>query len=147
MLDFIYTKLTDPQFLLSILVAIATMATILTVAMPLIETDTLAQRMKAVATERERIRARERERLVADKGKTQSPPGAESLYEANRRTFQFVEMARYRSGENADGDGWLSRSPGGSRVFVFPAGDASLVPFCFRSSIFSSSTISGSVSR
>lgn len=38
MLDLIYTKLTDPQFLLSILAAIATMATIVTVAMPLIET-------------------------------------------------------------------------------------------------------------
>jgi tight adherence protein C len=69
MLDLIYTKLTDPQFLLGILAPTATMATILTVAVPLIETDTLAQRMKAVATERERIRARERERLLADKGK------------------------------------------------------------------------------
>src|SRR5450631_619388 len=70
MLDLIYAKLTDPQFLLSVLVGIATIATIVTLAMPLIETDTLAQRMKAVATERERIRARERERLLADKGKT-----------------------------------------------------------------------------
>jgi tight adherence protein C len=69
MFDLFYAKLTDSQFLLSVLVAIATMATIVTVAMPLIETDTLAQRMKAVATERERIRARERERLLADKGK------------------------------------------------------------------------------
>ena len=41
MLDLIYFKLTDPQFLLSTLVAIATMLTILTVAMPLIESDTL----------------------------------------------------------------------------------------------------------
>jgi tight adherence protein C len=57
MLDLIYFKLTDPQFLLSTLVAIAT---ILTVAMPLIESDTLSQRMKSVATERERIRARAR---------------------------------------------------------------------------------------
>ena len=60
MLDLIYTKLTDPQFLLSMLVAIATMVTILTVAMPLIEPDSLSQRMKAVATERERMRARAR---------------------------------------------------------------------------------------
>ena len=60
MLDLIYFKLTDPQFLLSTLVAIATMLTILTVAMPLIESDTLSQRMKSVATERERIRARAR---------------------------------------------------------------------------------------
>ena len=69
MLDLLYFKLTDPQFLLSALVAIATMLTILTVAMPLIESDTLSQRMKSVATERERIRARARERLSADKGK------------------------------------------------------------------------------
>ena len=39
MLDLIYTKLTDPQFLLSILAATATIATIVTVAMPLIETE------------------------------------------------------------------------------------------------------------
>jgi tight adherence protein C len=58
MLDMLYFKLTDPQFLLSTLVAIATMLTILTVAMPLIESDSLSQRMKSVATERERIRAR-----------------------------------------------------------------------------------------
>ncbi|MGC2224699.1 MAG: hypothetical protein WA624_21255 [Methylocella sp.] len=69
MLDLLYFKLTDPQFLLSTLVAIATMLTILTVAMPLIESDTLSQRMKSVATERERIRARARERLIADKDK------------------------------------------------------------------------------
>jgi tight adherence protein C len=69
MLDLIYFKLTDPQFLLSSLVAIATMLTILTVAMPLIESDTLSQRMKSVATERERIRARARERMIADKNK------------------------------------------------------------------------------
>lgn len=69
MLDLIYFKLIDPQFLLSSLVAIATMLTILTVAMPLIESDTLSQRMKSVATERERIRVRARERMVADKNK------------------------------------------------------------------------------
>lgn len=69
MTELIYTKITDPQFLLSTLVAIATIATIVTIAMPLIESDTLSERMKAVATERERIRARERERLLADKGK------------------------------------------------------------------------------
>ncbi|MBO0733804.1 MAG: type II secretion system F family protein [Methylocapsa sp.] len=69
MLDFIYAKLSSRQFVLGALVAITTMATIITVVMPLIEPDTLGKRMKAVATERERIRARERERLIADKSK------------------------------------------------------------------------------
>jgi tight adherence protein C len=67
--NLIYAKLTDAHFMLSLLVAIATMATIITIAMPLVEKDALSQRMKAVATERERIRARERERLMAEKGK------------------------------------------------------------------------------
>lgn len=69
MLNFLYAKFTDPQLILSLLVAIATVATIITIAMPFIEKDTLSQRMKAVASERERIRARERERLMAGKSK------------------------------------------------------------------------------
>lgn len=55
--------LLDRQVILGILVAIATFATIVTLAMPLLQTDTLARRMKAAASERERIRNREREKL------------------------------------------------------------------------------------
>ena len=69
MMEFIFTKLTDPQFLLSALIAIAAAATVLTVAMPLLEGDTLGKRMKSVSSEREKIRERERERLNASKGK------------------------------------------------------------------------------
>ena len=63
MFDLVYAKLSDPHFMVAALFAIAAAASVLTVAMPLIETDTLGTRMKAVSTERERIRARERERL------------------------------------------------------------------------------------
>ncbi len=66
-MDTIVEKLLDRQFMLSILVAIATIATILTFAMPLLQTDSLVRRMKSVASERERIRARERERLFDSK--------------------------------------------------------------------------------
>ena len=44
--------------------AIGAIATVLTLAMPLIATDTLGKRMKSVALEREKIRQRERERLA-----------------------------------------------------------------------------------
>lgn len=64
MVDLIFDKLNDPQFLISVLVAIATVAAVLTIAMPLLETDTLGRRMKSVGAERERIRLRERERLA-----------------------------------------------------------------------------------
>ena len=63
MMDLIFAKLADQQFLVGMLIAIAAGATVLTVALPLLEPDTLGRRMKSMATERERIRARERERL------------------------------------------------------------------------------------
>jgi tight adherence protein C len=48
----------------AILAAVAVMATVITLAMPLLSTDTLAKRMNAVAIEREKIRQRERERMA-----------------------------------------------------------------------------------
>src|SRR5215467_13620204 len=54
----------DPRFLAMLFAAIGAIATVITLAMPLIVTDTLGKRMKAVAIEREKIRQRERERLA-----------------------------------------------------------------------------------
>ena len=42
--------------------AVGSAATVLTAAMPWLQPDTLSRRIKAVSSERERIRARERER-------------------------------------------------------------------------------------
>jgi len=62
------------RLVVSLLVAIAVIATIITVAMPLLSTDTLSRRMKSVANERERIRARERALAkVSGKGLRQQP--------------------------------------------------------------------------
>lgn len=71
MLQQLYYKLSDPHTVVAVLAAIAVIATILTIAIPLLESDTLAKRMKSVASEREKIRARERERL-ANRDKTPS---------------------------------------------------------------------------
>jgi tight adherence protein C len=54
----------DPTFLTMFFAAVAAGATVLTLAMPYLVTDTLDKRMKAVALEREKIRQRERERLA-----------------------------------------------------------------------------------
>ncbi len=64
MFDLIYDKLADHHFMSSLLAAVAAGATILMLVMPLLETDTLGRRMKQVSSERERIRAREREKLA-----------------------------------------------------------------------------------
>lgn len=63
MWEIISSKIDDPQFLVSLFAAIAAIATILTLCMPLLENDVLASRMKSVGSERDRIRLRERERL------------------------------------------------------------------------------------
>jgi len=63
MVDLILEKLSDRAFMISLLIAIAVGATVLTIVMPFLQTDTLGRRMKQVSSERERIRAREREKL------------------------------------------------------------------------------------
>jgi len=63
MLDLIASSL-NTKTLTMLLAAIAAAATILTIAMPYAFADSLGRRMKAVATEREKIRARERERMA-----------------------------------------------------------------------------------
>jgi tight adherence protein C len=64
-MDGIVNTLDSRQMLLSILVAIAVVAAVLSPAMPLLQTDNFSKRLKSVSSERERIRQRERERLAA----------------------------------------------------------------------------------
>src|SRR5258708_4398697 len=63
MANFLIEKLHDAHFMTMLLAAIAVSATAYTLIMPLFAGEGLAKRMKAVASERERIRQRERERL------------------------------------------------------------------------------------
>jgi tight adherence protein C len=64
MIDFLIAKLHDARFMTMLLAAIAASATCYTLIMPLFAGEGLAKRMKAVASERERIRQRERDRLA-----------------------------------------------------------------------------------
>ncbi|WP_011583310.1 MULTISPECIES: type II secretion system F family protein [Chelativorans] len=61
----VVTTLTDPSFLLALLVSIAVFATIFTVV-PVGGGDPLKARMKTVALEREELRAKQRARLAAE---------------------------------------------------------------------------------
>lgn len=66
----------NTQTMTMVFAAVAAAATVLTFAMPYVFADSLGRRMKAVAVEREKIRARERERMALDKQKVslrQSP--------------------------------------------------------------------------
>ncbi|MDA9530872.1 MULTISPECIES: type II secretion system F family protein [unclassified Bradyrhizobium] len=63
MVELLVSKLHDVRFMTMLLAAIAASATVYTLVMPLFAGEGLSKRMKAVASERERIRQRERERL------------------------------------------------------------------------------------
>lgn len=101
--------LADPQTLLSIFAAVAIFATVITLAMPLLAKDELGSRMKSVAIERDKIRARERARLAEEQGKKntlrQKDEGfVQGLVEkfnlkaalADENTFLDLTMAGYR---------------------------------------------------
>lgn len=74
MISTIVGLITDSQFMLSMIVAVAAAATVLTIAIPLTEGSSLQKRMKSVATERDKIRARERDRLNRQKDKVSLRP-------------------------------------------------------------------------
>ncbi|MDI7862814.1 type II secretion system F family protein [Rhizobiaceae bacterium n13] len=85
-------KLTDPSMLMAVLVSIAVFATLYSLALPYFERGDLEKRMKAVSTERELIRARERARMVADSGS-----GRGSLRKNNNKSIrQIVERLNLR---------------------------------------------------
>jgi tight adherence protein C len=64
MLEILMSHVLDTRFMAMVLAAVGAIATVLTLAMPLVATDTLDKRMRSVAIERDKIRQRERERLA-----------------------------------------------------------------------------------
>ncbi|HMM15526.1 MAG TPA: type II secretion system F family protein [Parvibaculum sp.] len=64
----------NPETAVMLLVGIAAFATILTLAMPLVATDKLGARMKAVATEREALRQKFREQMSNEKTRLRHTP-------------------------------------------------------------------------
>lgn len=61
---------TNPTTLFAVFVSVAVFATLYTLASPYFEKGNLDKRMKAVSTEREQMRARERARMNAGQGKS-----------------------------------------------------------------------------
>jgi tight adherence protein C len=75
MIDFLIEKMHDARFITMMLAAVAASATAYTLITPLFADEGLDKRMKAVASERERIRQRERDRLSkADKVSLRQTP-------------------------------------------------------------------------
>jgi tight adherence protein C len=64
MFELLSYHVSNPRSMAALFAAVAAMATVLTLAMPLMAGDSLSKRMKAVALEREKLRQRERERMA-----------------------------------------------------------------------------------
>ena len=64
MIQILMDALQNTRLMAMMFAALAAIATVLTLAMPLLANDMLEKRMKSVALEREKIRQRERERLT-----------------------------------------------------------------------------------
>ena len=98
MIEDLIDKLHDTNFVVTVLTALAAMATVLTVAMPYVFGDNLERRMKSVAVERNKIRARERERLArGDRIELRQSPKAYMQYiveQLNLREWLGEEHAR-----------------------------------------------------
>lgn len=103
-------SLTNPTMIIALLVALAVFATLYTLVIPYFEKGDLNKRMKAVSTERDQIRSRERERMQAElsnKGslRTSNNKSARKIVErfnlrealVDENTMNKLRAAGYRS--------------------------------------------------
>lgn len=108
----------DPQFLLAVVVAIGVAATVLTLALPAVEKDPLQARIKAVALEREQIRARERAKLANGETKVQlrSEPKAYM-----KKLVERLDLKKILADENTINRLRMAgqRAPGAITVYLF----------------------------
>jgi tight adherence protein C len=81
---------TNPANILTIFVAVATFATLVTLAAPLMRTNNLEARLKSVSTRREELRRKSREALAASKGGSLRQTDA-GLY---KRVVDRLELSR-----------------------------------------------------
>jgi len=95
MTQFLIGILHDTRLLAMILAGAAAVATVITLAMPLLSPDPLPRRMKAVALERDKIRQRERERLSRGVSLRQNPK------QYMQRAVESLQLAKWVGQEEA----------------------------------------------
>jgi tight adherence protein C len=125
--------LTDPSFIASVLTAVAVSATVITLGLPLLERNEMRDKMNSVALERDRIRARERERLnqqqkASPKPTLRSSPGARAKQIVDR-----FNLKKWLSSESA-GDKLLRaglRGPKAETTFLVARLFAPMGMICF----------------
>lgn len=89
----------NPRNLTALFAAVAACATVITLAMPLLASDTLGKRMKAVALEREKIRQRERERMA--RGEKEKIALRQSPKQYMQRVVEQFNLSKWLAQEEA----------------------------------------------
>jgi tight adherence protein C len=97
MFDFLINAIHDVRFMTMLCAAIAASLTAYTLVMPLFAGESLAKRMKAVASERERLRQRERERL----SKTEKVSLRQTPKQLVSRVVEDFNLTKYLAQEAA----------------------------------------------
>jgi tight adherence protein C len=103
--------------MLAILTAIGVAATVFTVALPVLEKDPLKARIKTVALEREKIRARERARLNATENKVQLRSSEPKAY--MRHLVERLQLKNILSDEKTIGRLRMAGKRGQAAITVF----------------------------
>jgi tight adherence protein C len=97
MIDTLVDFIHNPRVVTMLLAAVAAGATAYTLVMPLLAGDNLNKRLKAVASERERIRARERERM----NKTEKVSLRQTPKQFVSRVVEDFNLTKYLAQESA----------------------------------------------
>ena len=96
-MDYLIETMTNPQFLVTALFAFATFVTVLTLSLPLLQKDRMGQRMKVMATERDKMRAARLTELQKDSGNGRLRQAPQGFMQ------QFVDRFNLRNMLETDG--------------------------------------------
>jgi len=127
MLDLVLEKLGDAHFMSFLLAALGCAATAVTVVVPMLQTDNLSRRIRAVGDERERIRQRERERLNAKENRNQLRQRPSNML---RRLVDTLNLTSWLSTETAKQTLAKAGFRGAGAEYAFVAGRL-LAPIAF----------------
>ncbi len=119
MLDLVIDRLGDGPYMAYLLAALGCAATALTVVVPMLQTDNLSRRIRAVSDERERIRQRERERLAAKDNRTQLRSRPSSML---KRLVDTLNLTSWLSTETAKEQLAKAGFRGAGAEYAFVAG-------------------------
>jgi tight adherence protein C len=119
MFALLVNTITNPQVLIGLFAAVAAMATIITIGMPLLQRDELGARIRAATVERDSIRTRERAKLAAADAR-------QSLRRATPKAFMQNLVDRFNLRKALADEGTINRL----RMAGY-RGQAPLVAFLF----------------